>query len=289
MNVTEYIQPINMNGLEGRYLHLPAPKKKHREILLLYGHHSSIERMAGIAEDLNQYGSVIMPDFPGFGGMDSFYKIKMKPTLDNLADYLAAFIKLHYKDKKITIIGMSLGFVVATRMLQNYPMLIKKVDLLISVVGFCHRDDYTFSKSRYTFYLYTAKLFRKKIPAFFFKNVILHPAVLRIAYSKTHNAKNKFKGLSPTGAKKAMDFEIHLWRCNDVRTYMDTTISMLTLDNCGKHIAIKVDHISVESDQYFDNQVIEQHMRVIFTDYKDHRAVMDNHAPSIIADKNAAK
>ncbi len=283
------IKPLNMNGLRGRMLYMPAPRNIKREILLLYGHHASLERMYGIAEDMNQYGAVTMPDFPGFGGMDSFYKIGMKPTLDNLADYLAAFIKLRYKDKKITISGMSFGFVVATRMLQNYPKLTKNVNLLISVVGFCHRDDITFSKPRYYFYRTTAIIFSTRITAAFFRNVILHPTVLKLVYSKTHNAKNKFKDLSPAEARRAMDFEVHLWHCNDVRTYMSTTTSMLTLDNCQKQIAMPVQHISVDLDQYFNNEIIEQHMRIIFTDFTDNRAVLDNHAPSIIADKEAAK
>lgn len=288
MNITEHIKPLHINGLSGRMLVLPAKKANMRDILLLYGHHSSLERMAGIAEDLHQYGTVTMPDFPGFGGMDSFYKIGYRPTLDNLADYLAAFIKLKYKNKKITIIGMSFGFVVATRMLQKYPRLVKNVDIIISVVGFCHKDDFSFSRRRYLFYKYLATFFGYKIPAIFFRNVVLHPSILRLAYSKTHNAKNKFKNLTATEAKKAMDFEIHLWRCNEVRTYMNTTVSMLTLDNCQVQVAAEVHHISVSADQYFNNAVVEQHMRIVFTDFIEHKAQMDNHAPSIIADKNAA-
>ena len=90
----DYIAPLNINGMNGRMLHIAAPKNKNKELLLLYGHHSSLERMYGIAEDLNQYGAVTMPDFPGFGGMDSFYTIGMQPSIDNLADYLASFVKL---------------------------------------------------------------------------------------------------------------------------------------------------------------------------------------------------
>src|SRR5262245_38040269 len=131
MAMSDHIRPLEMNGLKGRMLFMPAPKNKKRNILLVYGHHSSIERMYGVAEDMNQYGEVIMPDLPGNGGMDSYYKIGIKPTLDTMADYLAAFIKLRYKNKRVTICGMSLGFVITTRMLQKYPDLTKKVDLLI--------------------------------------------------------------------------------------------------------------------------------------------------------------
>lgn len=288
MNSTTHIVPLNINGLSGRMLVLPPKKHTKRHILLLYGHHASIERMKGVAEVFNDFGEVTMPDWPGFGGMDSFYKIGMKPTLDNLADYLAALIKLRYKDKKITIAGMSFGFVVATRMLQKYPKMVKQVDMMLSVVGFCHYDEFVFSKNRYRFYRYSAAFFSQKLPSLFFRNVVLHPFFLRTAYSKTHNAKSKFSNLSPEDAKKAMDFEIHLWHCNDVRTYMDTTVTMLTLNNCEKQVPLVVDHVLVSVDQYFDNRVVEQHMRVIFKDYREHIAVMDTHAPSIIADKQAA-
>ncbi len=288
MSLQDTIHPLHINGLNGRMLVLPSQKRGGKEILLLYGHHSSIERMAGFAEDLHQYGTVTLPDFPGFGGMDSFYKIGMKPTLDNLADYLAAFIKLRYKNKKICIGGMSFGFVVATRMLQKYPSLCDRVELLISIVGFTHHDEFTFSPNRYRFYRYGASFFSNRLSAAFFRNVILHPSLLRMVYHRMHNAKAKFENLDGAEREKAMDFEVHLWRCNDVRTYMDTTVSMLTLDNCQKKVHMPVHHISVSADQYFNNQVIEQHMRVIFTDYTEHKAVLDTHAPSIIADKQAA-
>ena len=71
----DYIVPLNMNGLNGRMMHMPAPKGRKREILVLYGHHSSLERWFGLAQVINRYGAVTMPDWPGFGGMDSFYKI----------------------------------------------------------------------------------------------------------------------------------------------------------------------------------------------------------------------
>jgi pimeloyl-ACP methyl ester carboxylesterase len=94
-----YIAPIDINNLKGRCLNLPN-KSSSRKILFIYGHHSSLERWWGLMQALNEYGDVTMPDLPGFGGMDSFYKIGKKPTLDNMADYLKKFIKQHYKEEK---------------------------------------------------------------------------------------------------------------------------------------------------------------------------------------------
>jgi pimeloyl-ACP methyl ester carboxylesterase len=255
---------------------------------MVYGHHASLERIYGLAEELSQYGNVTAPDLPGFGGMDSFYKIGMKPSIDTLADYLATFIKLRYSRKKVTIIGMSLGFVIATRMLQKYPELTKKVDILISMVGFTRTDDFKISKNIANVYWLLAQTFRHRLSSAFFYNVVLHPTIIKTFYGKTPNAKHKFKHLSKEDLSRAVDFEVTLWRDNEVRTYMEMILEMMRLDNCNKQVALPVHHISVANDQYFDNSVIEQHMRVIFTDYKEHIAKLPNHAPSIIASKDEA-
>lgn len=284
------IQPLNINGLKGRMLRIPAAKQssKNREILLIYGHHASLERQYGLAEELSKYGNVVMPDLPGFGGMDSFYTIGMKPTLDNMADYLATFVKLRYKRKKVTIMGMSLGFVIATRMLQRYPELSEKVELFISLVGFTRKDDYKFKKSQIRLIKLLIRFFRHRLTAAFFYNIILHPTVIRTFYAKTPNAKHKFDHLTADEFKRGIEFEVYLWRCNDVRTYMEMALVMLTFDNCAKQIELPVHHVSVDNDQYFDNAVIEQHMRIIFTDFTEYKAVLPNHAPSIVATKEEA-
>src|SRR2546430_3930904 len=195
VNPADFIVPLNINGMQGRMLHMPAPKGKDKEILFVYGHHSSLERWWGLMQNLNRFGAVTMADLPGFGGMDSFYKIGEKASLDKLADYLAAFIKLRYKRRKVTIVGMSLGFVIATRMLQRYPDLTKKVNLLISVAGFAHKDDFTFSRPRLAMYRTLAAVFSLPVAAGFFRYVCLNPLILKAAYRHTHNAKKKLHGI----------------------------------------------------------------------------------------------
>ena len=284
------IHPLSINELNGRVLRIPASKKsrQNREILMLYGHHSSLERVYGIAENAADYGNVTLPDLPGFGGMDSFYEIGMKPTLDNMADYLATFVKLRYRGKRLSILAMSLGFVVATRMLQRYPELAKKVDVLVSMVGFTRVDDFTLSKNRQLMYKNLCRVFKSRVGSSIFYNLALNPLVLKTFYGRTHNAKNKFKHLTNEQKKAMMNFEIILWRNNEVRTYMETSLIMLGLDNCQKQVLLPVHHISVDGDQYFDNRIVEQHMRVIFTDFFNHTAVMPNHAPTVISKKEEA-
>lgn len=284
----EFIVPLNMNGLRGRMLRMPPPKNKKREILLVYGHHSSLERMYSIAQVLNDFAGVTMPDLPGFGGMDSFYKIKEKPDLDTMADYLASVVKLRFKNRRLTIAGISYGFIVVTRMLQRYPDLARKVDILISVVGFAHHEDFSFSRTRFLSYKLATRFFTYRLPAALFRNLALHPTVLRTVYHKTHNAKHKFADLTPEEAKILTEFEVHLWRINDVRTYMATSYSFLTFDNCQVRVDLPLWHIGVEMDNYFDKDVVEQHMRVIFNDFYYVSAPVKKHMPNVIAGKKEA-
>lgn len=287
-NVADYIVPLEMNGLQGRMLRMPPPKNKSREILFVYGHHSSLERWWGVVQDLNQYGGVTMPDLPGFGGMQSLYRIGEKPDIDTLADYLAAFMKLRYKRRRVTIAGLSFGFVVVTRMLQRYPDLAKRVDLLISVAGFAHHEDFAFTATRMNCYRTASRFMSWRLPALFFRNVLLHPAVLRLVYARTRNAKEKFDTTDKTEFDRRMNFEIYLWHANDVRTHMATTAEFLRLDNCQRHINLPVHHVSVKADRYFDNHIVEQHFRVIFSDFTAYKSRMGSHAPSVIASKREA-
>jgi pimeloyl-ACP methyl ester carboxylesterase len=289
-NPADFIVPLNINGLEGRMLRMPGDaKRRDVEILLVYGHHASLERWWGLALALRHYGTVTMPDLPGFGGMDSFYKIGKKPTIDNLADYLAAVVKLRYKRKRIVIIGMSFGFVIATRMLQRYPELSKKVLLLVSIVGFAHKDDFTFSKVRYYSYLNAARIFRLRVPATIFRRVALNSLILRHLYKRTHNARDKFSGATTKDELAyLLDVEIGLWHENDVRTYMYTTTQFLQFDNCASQIDLPVWQVSAHDDRFFDNYLIEQHMRIIFSDFHDIPSKMTTHAPSVIASEKMA-
>jgi pimeloyl-ACP methyl ester carboxylesterase len=284
----DFIKPLNINGLQGRMLHMPAPKGNSKEILFIYGHHSSLERWWGIAQVLNRYGAVTMPDLPGFGGMDSFYKIGKKPDIDTLADYLASLIKLKYKRKKVKIVGLSFGFVVATRMLQRYPDLSKNVTILTSIAGFAHKNDFSFSKTRYSFYLTLSWFFKHKIPAIVFKNIALNPLIIKTIYAKTHNAKNKFTNLSKVELKSMLEFETYLWHVNDVRTHMYTTFEFMRLNNCEIKVDMPLHHIEAKGDQYFDSYTTKQHLNVIFPKVSVYTATLDKHAPSIIADEQQA-
>jgi pimeloyl-ACP methyl ester carboxylesterase len=284
----DYIVPLDMNGLEGRMMHVPGPKTKARNILLIYGHHAMLERWWGLVENLNQFGTVTMPDLPGFGGMDSFSKIGQKPTIDNYADYLAAFVKLRYKHKPVAIVAISFGFVVATRMLQRYPELTKKVELLISIVGFVHQDDFLYSPKQRKVFRIISRFFATRPVAFIIRYCFLNKFIIKTLHAKLPNSKRRFIEVTKDEFDITMDFEVIIWQANDVRTHWFTTYEFLNLDNCKKQIDLPVIHIISKGDHYFDNELVKQHMLVVFKKYRRFVADSKAHTPSILADKKAS-
>ncbi len=287
-NPADYVVQLNMNGLRGRMLRLPA-NRANREILLVYGHHASLERLFGLAELLNDYGAVTMPDLPGFGGMQSFYNLGITPSVDNLADYLATFIKFRYKRRRLTIVGLSFGFAVVTRMLQKYPDIAARTDLAVSLAGFSHHSDFRLKK-RYSFMFRYGSVFFGWLPvAWFVQTVLFRPRLLRLSYKLTASSNEKLNGAKKQELADRIEFEIKLWRQNDVRTYMKTTSEMFRLDLCKQQLKVPACHVTVKHDRYFDNNTVEQHLRVIFSDLIVLDSNMPNHSQTIIASaKDAA-
>lgn len=269
-------------------LRLPPPKGKRGEFLLVYSLHGSLERCMGLAEAFNDYFGVTVPDLPGFGGMQSFYRIGEKPDLDTLADYLAAFVKLRYRRSRLSIGGHSFGFLVVTRMLQKHPDIAKQVDVLVSITGFSRHDEFILSNSKKMLYRGLARIFQRKLPSIFFRNVMLHPSFIKLYYARTGSGKEKLSGLSKEDQSKALNTEVRTWRDCDLRTYMMTILTIFQIDNCNDRVDVPVWHVMATQDDYFDNQIVEQHMQVIFSSYKKIPAKMTRHSLGFIGDKKTA-
>ena len=124
------------------------------------------------------------------------------------------------------------------------------------------------------------------LPALIFRYAALNRFVLNAAYARTHNAKKKFASVSsPEEFKYLMDIEVRLWQDNDVRTYMYTTTQFLTLDNCKQRVNVPLWHVSTKADHFFDHNIVEQHLKVIFKDFHSAEADLNSHAPSVLADE----
>lgn len=276
-----------MNGLHGRMLRIKPKRRKTKEILVVYGQHASLERTFGIAQTLNKYGGVTIPDLPGFGGMQSFYRIHEKPNIDNLADYLASFVKLRYKNRRVTIVGISFGFAVVTRMLQRYPEIAKKVDLLVSVVGFVHQEDFIFKRQNYFVLRYGSSLFSHSLSSWIAKNLFLRPAVLRTIYKLSSPKNPKMRTLDIQERDNRIAYEIHLWKINDLRTYMFVNNHMLRLNLCKQQVDLPVQHVAMPEDKYFNNEVVEQHLGVIYKNVNVLTSKLPSHMTTLATDQDA--
>lgn len=279
------ISALHVNGMSGRLLKLPAKNAKKREIFLLYGHHASLERMFGLADVLNEHGRVMMPDLPGFGGMDSFYKIGQKPTLDAYADYLASLLKLYYKRKRVTIVAMSFSVPLIIRTLQKYPELARKVDMVVSIAGFARYDDFIFSKKLLWSLRAIARLLSIRPVAWFVKHFVLVKPVIKSTYLLAGNRHSKMKdAVDRAELDRRIDFEAGLWKMNDVRTRGSTMLLMFNIDVCNQKVAnTPIYHVTASEDRYFDNQIVEQHLKIVFDKVEVLPSEMGNHAPTIVA------
>jgi len=293
-NLNDYIEDIELNGMRGRMVNAPArkPKAKHVNILFVHGHHSSLERLAGVAELLSVYGNFCLPDMPGFGGMEHLYKVGLKPSIDNLADYMAAFIKLQYGSrKKVVLVGYSMGFLVVTRMLQKYPELNKQIVDIVAIAGFVHHDDLKFTTARRRFYMVSAYIMGSRPASWFIRELFMRKWFLGTIYTRLHNAKDKFTGLSNEDLKKMVNFEVKLWRINHVPTWCYTTREMLKVDLITEapHIPLNLIMVTIGKDRYFDNASTEQHMRIIFNKVRVLESEVENHGGSVVATADDAR
>lgn len=263
LNPADFIMPLYMNGMRGRMLRLRPSPRKQREILIVYGEHTSLERIFNFAETLNTYGGVTVPDLPGFGGMQSFYRLREKPTVDNLADYLAAFVKLRYKNRRLTIVGIGHGFTVLTRMLQRYPKIVKKVDLVVSLGGYVHHEDLNLNKYDYYALRFSAGLLSKQ-PMSVLAKLFMQPAFIRWTYLTINSRSSKLAGQSADERDQRIAFETHLWRTNDLRTQMFSTVTALKLDLCDSQVPLPVYHVGLRNGKDINEDLVEQHLNIVY-------------------------
>jgi hypothetical protein len=169
--------------------------------------------------------------------------------------------------------------------LQRYPELCRKVDFVVSIVGFMHRDDFLFPPRTRKSYSIAARFFSTPPVAFIIRYGALNKFVIKSIYVRIPIGKRRFISMTPADFAELMDFEVLLWQRNDVRTHWRTTSEFLQVDNCREQIPLPVWHVASKADHYFDNYIVEQHMRVAYSDY--HKSVMDSpaHTPSILGTK----
>jgi pimeloyl-ACP methyl ester carboxylesterase len=216
--------------------------------------------------------------------MDPFYKIGEKPSLDNMADYIAAFVKLRYKkNQRFTIVAISYGFAVVTKMLQRYPDIAKRVNLLFSFSGLTNKDDFRWKKRNIILLYIGAWIFTNRFMAFLATKLALRAPVIKLFYRLAEAKHPKLKDANKEERNARIDFEIKLWKINDFRTWLYSATTMFRLNLSGHHVDLPVYHLSVDDDHYFNQVKVEEHMRQIYKDFMLIKTKTKAHAPTIMA------
>jgi len=169
--------------------------------------------------------------------------------------------------------------------MQRYPELVKKVDLLVAMVGFMHKDDFVWSPRRRNFFRRATRVFAMPPVATFIRYAGLNKPVIHMFTKRLPNSKRRFIEVSAEEFDATVDFDVQIWQANDVRTHWYTTSQFLNVDNCSKSINLPVYHVTSSEEHYFNNEVVKQHMLVVFNEYHHYLAKSKAHTPSILGDK----
>lgn len=287
----QYISRFSLNGLDGRRLQLPTARSDQSQpILLIYGIHSSLERMYSTADFLSDLGPVTMIDLPGIGGMDSFYSIGLKPTLDTYADYLYSALKSLKLGDGVRVVAMSFGFLVVTRMLQKHPDSQAWFDDVISFVGFGRTSDFNDYKRKHRNYLPLSNIFSTSFGGWVVRRIVFNPVSLRLMFSIFRTFNPKYKHGMATDPEGSLAMELDLWQKNDARTRFGLYKLIFDFDlTRGKTqpIMVPLHDMTTPSDQYFNSAKVSETLRLLYAKVSRSTANMPLHAPSIIGDKQA--
>lgn len=275
------ISTISIGGHDTRKLFLKSDKKNN--YLIVYGHHSNIERIYSLALFLNRYGSVTAVDLPGHAGIPAKWK---NPKFGNYADYLKECINHLYKDDdRVNIVTMSYGFILVTTLLQMYPELQPKIARVISLGSFTSDKQLNFSWLLKNIYRITSWVLSRSMVVFLVETMILkNKWCLRWIITSSLRRSPKTKGVDRIQFNKIVDMEMNLWSGSDFETHYKTTLKMLKFSLPEEKIASSLINLYSKSDQYI---IPEKSINAINRIYQDaiHLPVdLKSHAPSLVAD-----
>ena len=120
---------VNVDGLQIRYLESGKGSSKH--VLFIHGLGSAADRWMNFPEELSSDFHSIAIDLPGFGESDK--PKKMEYTIDQFRKTILSFLEeISIKDKKLNLIGHSLGGYIASEMAIKNQNIIQKLVLIDS-------------------------------------------------------------------------------------------------------------------------------------------------------------
>lgn len=254
------ISSLRVNRLVGRMLRVSS-KTSRREILLVYDLHMDLELVQQFAKKLSRYGSVTAPDLPGFGGMTSFYKTNQKPTIENYCAYLAAIIKLRYKNRRVSIVGLGVGGTFVVKTLQHYPDVCAKVNSVLLLGSLVEKSDRKMSRSKRLFSKIGYKVLLLRPISLLGGTIIMRGPFLRIALGLA----NLQSGPVNNNAVAEQD---RLWRGDDLRSHLSIQKELLQQVITPKRLDVPTFALAINTPKDFDYASWSEHVKIVFSDVR---------------------
>jgi pimeloyl-ACP methyl ester carboxylesterase len=278
------ITPLEVRGLRGRMMVHPSRRADGggRTIIFVYGIHASLERFYGVIHFFARFGRVMVPDLPGFGGMEPFYKVGQSPSLDGYGDYLAKFIEQEAPEGELTLVGLSYGFMVITRMLQRHAELHGRVRMILSVMGLALGRDLALKPVVRWLGIAMFAAGKRQPLAELAQFVMTRPWVLKLSYGANHP---KMQALAPEERPDFIAFEAFLWRCNDMRTYCSCLEELFRLHDTGARVPLEVQHIDTANDHWLNVRTTERDIRAQYADLTVHHSNLRHHGGTAYTDE----
>lgn len=277
-----HIKQYIFHGLKGRYGHWPANSTSaKRTFVIVYGQHASIERTMSLVEALKEFGDVYIADNPGFGGMESSFKIGQYPDLELYAKHLVNFIDKHVTHgRQLTLFGISYGFQIISETLHRYPRLYPRVEDVVCFVGFVQPSDFRMPPSYRLPMVYLGALPGKTWLGSKLFQAIIRKKVVVLAYLLSKPIQVKFKRLKASEAKRYAGEQADLWVLNDHRTHGATAWDFVKKNNLtGHRIPLNILHLGIPNDHIIDNDRVRQALKVMYQHLDAYDLRMEYHAP----------
>lgn len=288
-NKDSHIKEYEFKGLRGRYGYWGARSKSaKRTFVLIYGQHANIERLKPLVDIFTRYGDVYVPDNPGFGGMESSYKIGEKPTLAFYGDHLNNFLTNYVPtDRLLTIVGISFGFQVAAECLYRHPSLQPDVEHIVSLMGFVKPSDFIMSPTYKVPLVYMLAWPGKSwLGSELFKRIATEKTVVA-TYMATKPIQVKLKSLSRNDAKKYAKEQARLWIDNDPRTHASTGWDFINKNDISSYkLPVNAIHLGVPKDHIINSASVRSSMKKMFKHLLSYDLHIENHAPLDVEDEN---
>jgi pimeloyl-ACP methyl ester carboxylesterase len=269
-------------GLRGRYGHWQAKSSAaKRTFVIVYGQHASLERLSPIIELFRRYGDVYAADNPGFGGMEPSYKIKRRPDLKFFADHLGHFVNTYVpKNRRITFVGVSLGFQIITEALNKHQGIQLRTEQLISLMGCISHKEIRLPLSYKVPLVYLMALPVKTWLGSRIFKLLARESVIVFAYLISKPIQVKLRGLTIKQSIVYAKQQAQLWIINDARTHASTAWDLVYHNDLSSYrIGVPTVHLGVINDHVIDSGLVKKELVKVFKSVEIYDLALENHAP----------